>query len=71
MPKWPDDDVILFELVYTGPLGYWHEITCLYSFGPLPDARGHGFAKDALNSFLVFRVNLSKGIGADQSRWIA
>jgi len=31
------DDVILFELVYTGPLGYWHEITCLYSFGPLPD----------------------------------
>jgi Xaa-Pro aminopeptidase len=31
------DDVILFELVYTGPHGYWHEITCLYSFGPLPD----------------------------------
>jgi Xaa-Pro aminopeptidase len=31
------DDVILFELVYAGPLGYWHEITCLYSFGPLPD----------------------------------
>lgn len=31
------NDVILFELVYTGPLGYWHEITCLYSFDPLPD----------------------------------
>ena len=32
------DDVILFELVYAGPLGYWYEITCLYSFGPLPEA---------------------------------
>lgn len=37
------DDVILFELVYTGPLGYWHEITCLYSFGPLPDAPAKRF----------------------------
>lgn len=37
------DDVILFELVYTGPLGYWHEITCLYSFGPLPDAAAKRF----------------------------
>jgi Xaa-Pro aminopeptidase len=32
------DDVILFELVYAGPLGYWYEITCLYSFGALPEA---------------------------------
>ncbi len=37
------DDVILFELVYTGPLGYWHEITCVYSFGPLPDAAARRF----------------------------
>jgi Xaa-Pro aminopeptidase len=37
------DDVILFELVYTGPLGYWHEITCLYSFGPLPDPAAKRF----------------------------
>jgi Xaa-Pro aminopeptidase len=37
------DDVILFELVYAGPLGYWHEITCLYSFGPLPDAPAKRF----------------------------
>lgn len=37
------DDVILFELVYAGPLGYWHEITCLYSFGPLPEAPARRF----------------------------
>jgi len=37
------DDIILFELVYAGPLGYWHEITCLYSFGPLPDAAARRF----------------------------
>jgi Xaa-Pro aminopeptidase len=37
------DDAILFELVYTGPLGYWHEITCLYSFGPLPDPAAKRF----------------------------
>lgn len=37
------DDIILFELVYTGPLGYWHEITCLYSFGPMPDAPAKRF----------------------------
>ena len=38
---------------------------------PLPNARGHCVAKDALNSFLVFRVNFSKGVCTDQSRWIA
>jgi Xaa-Pro aminopeptidase len=37
------EDVILFELVYTGPLGYWHEITCLYSFGALPEPAAKRF----------------------------
>jgi Xaa-Pro aminopeptidase len=37
------DDVILFELVYAGPLGYWYEITCLYSFGPLPEPAARRF----------------------------
>jgi len=31
------DDVILFELVYAGPYGYWCEMTCLYAFGELPE----------------------------------
>lgn len=31
-----EDDIILFELVYNGPLGYWCEMTGLYSFKPLP-----------------------------------
>jgi Xaa-Pro aminopeptidase len=32
------DDVICFELVYAGPLGYWCEMTTVYSFGELPEA---------------------------------
>ncbi len=31
-----EDDIILFELVYTGPLGYWYEQTALFSFKDLP-----------------------------------
>jgi Xaa-Pro aminopeptidase len=31
------DDIILFELVYTGPLGYWYEMTALFSFQELPE----------------------------------
>jgi Xaa-Pro aminopeptidase len=30
------DDIILFELVYNSPLGYWCEMTSLYTFKPLP-----------------------------------
>jgi Xaa-Pro aminopeptidase len=32
-----EDDIILFELVYNSPLGYWCEMTSLYTFKPLPD----------------------------------
>jgi Xaa-Pro aminopeptidase len=35
--RFTEDDIILFELVYTGPLGYWHEMTALFSFKPLPE----------------------------------
>jgi Xaa-Pro aminopeptidase len=38
--RFQESDVILFEMVYQGPLGYWLEITCVYSFGPLPDEVG-------------------------------
>jgi Xaa-Pro aminopeptidase len=31
-----EDDIFIFELVYTSPLGYWSEVTALYSFKPLP-----------------------------------
>ncbi|NLE75369.1 MAG: hypothetical protein GX605_01285, partial [Chloroflexi bacterium] len=31
-----EDDIILFEFVYTGPLGYWYEQTALFSFKELP-----------------------------------
>jgi Xaa-Pro aminopeptidase len=34
--RFTEDDIILFELVYTGPLGYWDEMTVLYSFKELP-----------------------------------
>lgn len=34
--RFTEDDIILFELVYTGPLGYWYEMTALYSFKELP-----------------------------------
>jgi Xaa-Pro aminopeptidase len=30
------DDVVVFEFVYSGPLGYWYILSSLYSFGPLP-----------------------------------
>lgn len=35
--RFTEDDIIVFELVYTGPLGYWDEMTALFSFKPLPD----------------------------------
>ena len=35
--RFTEDEIILFELVYTGPLGYWDEMTALFSFKPLPD----------------------------------
>jgi len=34
--RFTEDDIILFELVYNSPLGYWCEMTNLYSFKPLP-----------------------------------
>jgi Xaa-Pro aminopeptidase len=34
--RFTEDDIILFELVYTGPLGYWDEMTAIYSFKELP-----------------------------------
>ena len=34
------DDIITFELDYSGPHGYWCELSCVFSFGDLPeDAR--------------------------------
>ncbi len=35
--RFNEDDIILFELVFTGPLGYWAEMTALFSFKPLPN----------------------------------
>lgn len=35
--RFRDDDVICFELVYAGPLGYWCEMTSVYAFGELPE----------------------------------
>jgi Xaa-Pro aminopeptidase len=40
-PTTPDrrltiDDIPVFEYVYSGPLGYWYILSCLYSFAPLP-----------------------------------
>jgi Xaa-Pro aminopeptidase len=35
--RFSEDDIFVFELVYTGPLGYWHEMTALFSFQPLPE----------------------------------
>ncbi len=34
--RFTDDDIFVFELVYNSPLGYWCEMTNLYSFRPLP-----------------------------------
>ncbi len=34
--KLQTDDIILFELVYCSPMGYWCEMTSLYTFKPLP-----------------------------------
>ena len=34
--RFTEDDIILFEMVFTGPLGYWSEMTSIYSFKPLP-----------------------------------
>ena len=31
------DDVITFELDYSGPYGYWCELSCVFSFGDLPE----------------------------------
>lgn len=30
------DDIVLYEFVYSGPLGYWYILSSLYSFRPLP-----------------------------------
>jgi Xaa-Pro aminopeptidase len=35
--RFSEDDIVVFELVYTGPLGYWDEMTALFSFQPLPE----------------------------------
>lgn len=32
------DDIVLFEIDYAGPFGYWYEMTALFSFAPLPSA---------------------------------
>lgn len=42
-----EDDIILFEFVYTGPLGYWYEMTALFSFQELrPDIRAQVEAQE-------------------------
>jgi Xaa-Pro aminopeptidase len=33
--RFTEDDSFVFELVYCGPLGYWSEMTALFSFKPL------------------------------------
>lgn len=30
-----EDDLILYEIDYSGPFGHWYEMTCLFSFKPL------------------------------------
>ena len=35
--RFSPDDEFIFELVYCGPLGYWSEMTALFSFRPLRD----------------------------------
>lgn len=36
--RFKDDDIVLFQYVYSSPYGYWYEIARLYSFKPLPPA---------------------------------
>ncbi len=31
------EDIITFELDYSGPFGYWCELSTVFTFGPLPD----------------------------------
>jgi Xaa-Pro aminopeptidase len=35
--RFTPEDVFVFELVYCGPLGYWSEMSALFSFRPLPE----------------------------------
>ena len=30
------DDIVLLEIDYSGAFGHWYEMTCLFSFKPLP-----------------------------------
>ncbi len=39
--RFSDDDVILFQFVHSGPLGYWYEMARVYSFKALPAATAH------------------------------
>lgn len=34
--KFAKEDVILFQFVHSGPLGYWYELASVFSFGQLP-----------------------------------
>lgn len=34
--RFSEEDIFVFELVYTGALGYWHEMTAVFSFHQLP-----------------------------------
>ena len=37
------DDIVLYEFVYSGPLGYWHILSSLYSFQALRDETARRF----------------------------
>ena len=39
--RFTKDDVILFQFVHSGPLGYWYELACVYSFTSLPKPTAH------------------------------
>lgn len=47
--KFTKRDVILFQFVHSGPLGYWYELASIFSFRPLPKetARRVAAAEDA------------------------
>jgi Xaa-Pro aminopeptidase len=34
--RFGDDEIMVYEFVYSGPLGYWYILSSLYSFRPLP-----------------------------------
>lgn len=41
--RFTEDDIVLFQYVYSSPYGYWYEIARLYSFKELPPATARRF----------------------------